>query len=400
MRKYEYFLRYLIKENINFAIYLDGAKTSFPRKIAKLVPLKMEFILWAIVNKINPFKITIIRKLDELSGNDIFLSHVYDNFTVHGNPNVECAALVSQLKKTKAVKIFHLTHYMYDIDKLTMHCKTAAIDYFVCENNLKKNSSFFNSYFQWYNRDVYVLPNTWQDRFKNNIPFHERKNKAVATGTITHEMSDRAFSMFFKTNKVHPMRNAIYDNQTMLTDEIDCLISYIFEGKEAKKKHKEDPFIIKLFKNLYNTAFIGQSKYYKFDIVQKYNEYRMFVVPEEINNLPGISSIEGMACGCGYIGIRDPMYSDIGLEDGIHYIGYDGTLDDLILKIKYYQGHPDELEKISSQGYDYVKDKFSGPIVAKTFLNDLSDLLVKRSKLTADKSEIIFRSSFIQMGCE
>lgn len=400
VRKYAFFLRYLIKENIDFAVCLDGTKTSLPRKLAKLMPLKMEFFLWALVNNINPFKLTIIRKLDELSSNDVFFSHVYDNFTLHGNPNVECAGLVSQLKKTKAMKIFHLTHYMYDIDKLTRHCENAAIDYFVCENNLKKNSPFFNKYFEWYNKDVYVLPNAWQERFKNNIQFYKRKNKAVATGSITYEMSDLAFSSFFKTNKVQPMRNAIYDNQAMLTDQIDCLISDIREGKKAKQKYTEDSFIVKLFKIIYNTVSIGQSKYYNFDIVQKYNEYKMFIVPEEVNNLPGISSIEGMACGCAYIGIRDPMYSDIGLEDGIHYIGYDGTLDDLMIKIEYYQGHQDELERIALQGYEYVRDKFSGSAVAKTFLNDLYNLLVERNKLTADKSEIIFRSSFIQTGCE
>ena len=42
----------------------------------------------------------------------------------------------------------------------------------------------------------------------------------------------------------------------------------------------------------------------------------------------GIGFVEGMACGSAYIGLDDPMYKDIGLIPGKHYIIY-GTLEDL-----------------------------------------------------------------------
>ena len=34
----------------------------------------------------------------------------------------------------------------------------------------------------------------------------------------------------------------------------------------------------------------------KFDIIQEYNKYKMFVNPEEVIGLPGIGCVEGMAC--------------------------------------------------------------------------------------------------------
>ena len=289
---------------------------------------------------------------------------------------------------------------MYDIDKLTKHCENAAINYFVCENNLKKNSSFFNKYFEWYDKEVYVLPNAWQDRFNKSIPFNERKNKAVATGSITFEMADFAFSGFFNTKIVQPMRNVIYDNQAELTNQIDCLISDIREGKKVKQQYNKDSFIINTYNKISNIICIGQSQYFKFDIVKKYNEYRMFIVPEEINNLPGIGFVEGMACGCAYIGLRDPMYRDIGLEAGVHYIGYDGTLNDLVARIEYYQVHYDELEKIALSGYKHVREKLSCTAVAKGFLNDLNNLFLERNKLAAEKTKIIFSSSFVEKDGE
>jgi hypothetical protein len=70
----------------------------------------------------------------------------------------------------------------------------------------------------------------------------------------------------------------------------------------------------------------------------------MFIVPEEISGLPGIGFVEGMKCGTAFIGKECKMYSDLGLINGINYIGYDGTIGDLINKIIYYQNSAEELE--------------------------------------------------------
>jgi hypothetical protein len=63
----------------------------------------------------------------------------------------------------------------------------------------------------------------------------------------------------------------------------------------------------------------------KFNIDDEYNKYKMFINAEEVIGLPGIGFVEGMACGTAYIGLRPPMYEDIGMEDRVHYIGYDGS---------------------------------------------------------------------------
>jgi glycosyltransferase involved in cell wall biosynthesis len=121
----------------------------------------------------------------------------------------------------------------------------------------------------------------------------------------------------------------------------------------------------------------------------------MFINGKELNDLPGIGFVEGMACGCAYIGRVDPMFIDIGLKPGMHYIGYDGTLQDLKKKIKYYQEHPKKLEKIANNGYEFATKNFNSEIVAEKFYRDLQKLINNYKNNGYNKTNIKFKSSFI-----
>ena len=119
---------------------------------------------------------------------------------------------------------------------------------------------------------------------------------------------------------------------------------------------------------------MGQQKqYYSFDMVEAFNDYKMCIVGEEILGVPGIGFVEGMACGCAYIGLDSPMYTDLGLIPGKHYITYDGTIENLKKVIEYYQAdeHQEELEKIAKTGCEYVRENFRGDKVAKKLIDDL-----------------------------
>lgn len=61
------------------------------------------------------------------------------------------------------------------------------------------------------------------------------------------------------------------------------------------------------------------------------------------------------------------------MQAGVHYIGYDGTLEDLKAKIIYYQQpeHQEELERIANAGYEFAQSHFRGELVAKELLNNL-----------------------------
>ena len=118
-------------------------------------------------------------------------------------------------------------------------------------------------------------------------------------------------------------------------------------------------------------------------MVEAFNSYKMCIVGEEILGIPGIGFVEGMACGCAYIGTDIPAYREWGLIPGVHYITYDGTKEDLKRVIEYYQmeEHQEELEKIANEGCEFVRTNFNGDAVAESLINKL----IAQQKLWLDQ---------------
>lgn len=355
LQKYVHLLDYFLEKNKHVYVFLDREKVTPRHGFRRFLPTLTGFYVWAIYNNINPFRFKIITDAKKLKEDDVIFMFLYGNFT---NQNGEIAEtrknLNIQIGQSKAFKIVHLTHYMYHADIASVNCNNSNIDLFVAESNLFQNSDFFRTTFDWYKKKVYTLPFVPKDKFKRLKPYNERVNKAIATGTITFPMDDKTFVSFFNQSQLQPMRNEIYNNREILHNELDSIINPINEAGGTDTK---------------------QQKYFSYDIVELYNNYKMFIVPEEISGLPGIGFVEGMSCGSAFIGLNDPMYTDIGLINKVNYIGYDGTLTDLKSKIEYYQIHQDELEKIAENGYNLVKDRFNKQIVVETFLEEINTLL-------------------------
>jgi hypothetical protein len=100
----------------------------------------------------------------------------------------------------------------------------------------------------------------------------------------------------------------------------------------------------------------------------------MFTVPEEVCDLPAIGVVEGMACGSAFFGVDSLMYRDLGMIPGVHYVAHNGTLTDLIDKVRHYQ-HPVNLrglEKIARNGKKLVSDHLRAEIVYAKFLERLT----------------------------
>ena len=89
---------------------------------------------------------------------------------------------------------------------------------------------------------------------------------------------------------------------------------------------------------------------------EKFNEYKMCLIGEEILGVPGIGFVEGMACGCAYFGKRG-YYEDYGMKEGVHYIAYDGSPDDLLEKRKnsgIINDFKEKYEILFSLGIEYI----------------------------------------------
>lgn len=383
--KYEYLLDYCLENNIKIGFLCDGLDFSFGRSFFRgSFVAKIELRLWCMINGISTRKVELLTSFDKLQENDVVYSFLYGNFTSQHGVKINEHSLsktIDNFKKCKAFKIVNLTHYMFSPKQGSKNLSLANIDLLVAENNLSANSSFFKYYYSWYKNDVYTLPFIAQPRFKPQTEFATRKNKAVATGTLMFKIDDDDFLEFFPTGQLHPMRKAIFDNKEQITDYVDSYISAMENVKAISNSSKN---LFQKISNFYYIVFKAKQKqYFSFNIVSLYNSYKMFIVPEEIIGLPGIGFIEGMSCGTVFIGKEDPMYSDIGMISGVNYIGYDGTLDDLLKKIAYYQQNEQQLNVIAEESIRFVQDKMQPEIICKSLFADIDKLLGFKLKAQA-----------------
>ena len=373
--KYNYLIKYLIKNEGKVYVYLDRTSFIFKKMdniFGKLLYI-FEFYFWCICNKYNPFKFRIILNKDKIKKEDKLFLFIFPFLQEMYDKKVES---ILSLENTKFI---HTTHYFSEIETVAKNIKNAKNYYYIGENNLSKNSNFFNKYLNYSNKKKFItLPFIFQDRFKKIIKYDSRIKYCVATGTlfiIDKEDSGKLQSMinYFGVNVLHPMRKELYENKEYFKDLITILISNYYD-KKPEKIIKKDNIFIKLYKGFKYAFFSKQVKYFKFNIVTTFNEYKLFIVPEEIIGLPGISFVEGMACGCVYVGKKDNMYQDLGMISGKHYIGYDGTKEDLKKVLEFYKKHPEKLNEIAKKGYNFARKKFNSENVAKKFFKEIKKL--------------------------
>lgn len=325
-----------------------------------------------------PFKSAISR----LTCKFVFKKNGYDNIKIMTSPAettkddvvlgfVHAKAGCDDIKKFNCKKVINLNQYTaHNINELNQYLQYA--DDFILEANTLRPDNYLTLAILPKSPHISIVPYVIGSRFQNTNNFQERINKAVVTGTIASFTDDSMdYSMHYNTRLLHKMRQVIYDHKEELNDVIDSFLSPYREGSKVYVIKNDDNFFFRTMKNIYN-LFISkkgkQKKYFSFDIVAKYNQYKMAVVPEELAGIPAIGAFEAMACGCAFIGINHPMYSDLGLQPGIHYIAYDGTLENLKSTILFYQNHTEELEKIAQQGHNFVHDRFTKDEVLSLFL--------------------------------
>lgn len=373
--KYDYFLEYYLKDKSKkTAMYIDGAKTSFTAIGIKFLIfpklfVRLEIFCWMLVNKINPFKQQIYFDLEKLDAkNDILVDFAR---------SADAKKSSNKKYQFKGIQLLLFTHYFLKVNEISDYIQTVPHPIVAAENDLS-NNSYFRKFFPLIS-EVYQLPLGFGERFVPRTEFSKRLNKCFAIGTICPvEKSNDEYISYFGIDILHPMRREIYDKQQLFTQEIDCYIRSYKGFSLIRENDPKDTTFMRFMKKfgpsvLLKMLLVRQhNQYFTFDIVEKYNTYKMFVSPEETIGLPSINVFEGMACGSAFIGIIHPMYTNLGLVPGIHYIGYqENDFDDMIAKIRYYQGNPEELERIADTGCRFVTVHLNKKAIADTLWNDL-----------------------------
>ena len=311
------------------------------------------------VNGIDSKDITILKSASEIRPDDLVILYniCADNFRG-----------MSGVHAFKALSMLHFHGRAKESDRIN----ETNISCLFGEVNLQNNCELYRRYYH-VDKPWVVHPFVYAERFQNKTPFKERKTMAFATGTITYKLHEEFLNTYGDPCD-QPSRKQIKDNPDFFKNTIYCTSSDYLEDNPGKEVKATDIMPVKLYKKVYNRLFTGkQIKYYSFDMVEAFNSYKMCIVGEEILGIPGIGFVEGMACGCAYLGVDSPAYRDWGLVPGVHFISYDGSKEDLKAKIEYYQKdeNQEELEKIARTGCEYVRSHFNGEAVAELLMKNL-----------------------------
>ena len=358
--KHKYFLDYLLsRDDVEICSYINKRGLSLSYTTRNRFLQAFRFLEHRIVMKKNGIpldKVKVLKHEKDIRHDDMVILYQFFGPQFDFKERPDSFIAVSQL------------HFVVGSAQAV---KRLDPDLMYNESNLQKRFIGFDEYFGWFNKQYLVIPFVFADRFKVVKPFGERQNKAVSVGTVTYP---GYLVKYYGHNCLQPARKQVYDHAKELTPWVDCFNSDYLEDDKMISVKDKDNVLKKTFKRMHDKFFTGhQKKYYSFDMVEKFNDYKMCVVGEEITGLPGIGFVEGMACGCAYVGQTVGYYEDYGMKEGVHYIGYDGSLDDLKAKIGYYQQHEhqEELETIAKAGCEFVRSHFNGPAAAASLLNNL-----------------------------
>ena len=360
--KHKYLLDYLLQsDEYEVCTYLNDKSFSMSYSHAGSVPkwlVKLEHKYCLKKNEIPSRKITVLTKEEEIKKDDILIMYNYYTNQYDFKKRPDCLIAIS-----------HIHFNTSNADKM----RAIDPDVLYNEANFSHGSIIFDKFYSWFNKKFEVIPFVYADRFKVHKPFAERQNKCFSTGTVTYMHN---ITPYYGDPCAQPARKQIMTHREELKDFVDCYNSDYAEDTEKGLK-KGNGIFARIYNIIYSKLYTGrQKKYYSFNMVEKFNDYKMCLVGEEIMGIPGVGFVEGMACGCAYIGQNKGYYEDYGMQEGVHYIGYDGSIEDLKAKISYYQmpEHQEELERIAKTGCEFVRKNFCGPVIAKVLIDKLVSL--------------------------
>ncbi|MFM6994749.1 MAG: glycosyltransferase [Sediminibacterium sp.] len=261
-----------------------------------------------------------------------------------------------RLKKFDGLKIYHVNDYFWNQpgSELNKLFESIGVDYLIGYASHDKHCKYFQDTFKNYIGKVIPLPFGYSDRFKNIVPFNERKYKAVALGSV---------------NPLRPLEYPVEKFRESANFFPDESWFHKFRRKLVLQKANIEPFIDSMLPEF------PRIKDFNYDLVKKFNEYRMFVSDESIFNFPPAKYFEGPACGSVLFCADHDCNKEFGFIDSVNCVMYkEDDINDLTEKISYYMQHENELLNIQKQGYNYVTSKFSHRQVASYLVHTINNL--------------------------
>lgn len=182
----------------------------------------------------------------------------------------------------------HLSHYYLDPVKISAITKNIENVKFCGDSDVSAHP-FFTKYFSWYKKPMTLTPFFIQDRFKISVPYTQRNQKVISTGTF-HYIEKYPESMYLNqdlgVNAFHYNRRNLFEKKSEFATWLTCM--------NSPWQQADGGWFMKLIRS----RKVAQKDYFKIDLVEEYNKHQFAIIGEEICGFPGIGSFEAMACGC------------------------------------------------------------------------------------------------------
>ena len=261
-----------------------------------------------------------------------------------------------RLKRFDGLKIYHVNDYFWNQpgSELNKMLESIGVDYLMGYASHDKHCKYFQKTFKNYIGKVIPVPFGYSERFISSVPFSERKNKAVALGSVNplRPLDSPVYNFiesadFFPDECwFHKFRRDIVLNKEALSDHIDSMLP-------------EFPLI----------------KDFKYNLVNKFNDYKLFLSCESILNFPPAKYFEGPASGSVLVCADHDCNKDLGFVDGENCIMYNMyDIDNLIEKLKFYSENTILLNEIQQNGTSFVRKNYSHKQVAFNLIKTINNL--------------------------
>ena len=366
MNKYEYLLDHYLQQGV-VNVILPVAKVGKVSKGVNIFLRLVRFRIWLLINKLSYKNFNVLFLYYNIKSKDTVFSFFHDNFA---STPVCCdnELYIDMIYKAECSFLVHLNHYVYNVEKGSQICSKVHRLSFVAETNLYRHSIYFSERFDWYRRDVLILPFCVQDRFivKSKV---SRTLKAVATGSVTFRLNEATFLEYFGTDLLQPQRKYLLDNSEAVSN-LDMSTS---EYGSFKNKGLFLSLFLKFKQNI--ASFIPSycldtaklTNFYDIDLSEHYNSYNFVICPSELIGLPGVGAFEAMACGAVLIDDSNKFYDDYGLYSDEHYICYDGTIGDLKSTLDWLVENPEYVDDLRVKSLDVVNKTMRKESCISTF---------------------------------
>lgn len=325
--------------------YLYFEEDTLKKNILLSRNLKLNKILKEITKNNNVEYIYTSKKLNSTC--DLLL-----NFNTHTKDH----DFTDNIKKFEGLKIWHVGDYFWNEPGsiINERYQKYGVDYLFGYSSHDKYCEYFQTVFPSYIGKVIPVPFGFQKRFKKTREFSDRLNKCVALGSVNplrplqYNIQNYIESSNFYPDEAwfHKFRRMILLKQSQLRSSTDIILPVFPKIKD-----------------------------FDYDLVEKFNEYQMFVSCESIFHFPPAKFFEGPACGTALVCAKTGCNLQYGFKDGINCIMYkEYDVADYKEKVEYYQHHPEKLIEIQKNGYNYVRKHFSHEKIAENIIRDISGL--------------------------